>query len=587
MPLQQWIHHWEEGPGAQLLKTFAAILAFIALACVYDLFTYQGFSSEEAMENAQLARNISEGKGYTTDSIRPLALYMLASAAPTGQSSKALAGPVPDLSNAPVYPFLLGLVMKILPFKFGSAGVWSYQPERWISLFNQVIFFATVVLLFSVARHLFDTTVAWLAAMLFAGTRLFWQFSISGLSTNLLILLFLGVIGCLAAMERRDREATEGTGGKSVPLALLAGILLGLCGLTRYSFVWMAIPVLGFVALNVARGRGKLCLAMAAAFLVVVTPWIARNLSLSGHCFGTNAYVLAQGTPTFPYDTMERSNDPSGGLKEVAPLDVVNKFLVNAREICIHQLPELGGNWISAFFLAGLLIPFRNEGLQRIRGFTVFSLLLLLVLQAVGQTHATREAMTVNSENLLAVLSPLIFIYGAAMFSMLLDQLQLSPLDARGLATAAFVTVLSLPLIFALLVPRELPINWPYAPLHIQQTAAFVPADERLMSDIPSGVAWYGQRECVWLPLDDDQEFYKLNALKPVHALFLTQVTTDEPFLSGMALAPKSWGRFVIDCAEHGEVPAGFPLRKAPYGLLPEQLFLSDKAHWREAGPGR
>ena len=93
MPLQSWIYHWEEGAGAKWLKVFAAILAFMAAASLYDLFSYVSFSSEEAMENAQLARHISQGKGYTTDSIRPLALYMLANAASPGQSSKVLAGP--------------------------------------------------------------------------------------------------------------------------------------------------------------------------------------------------------------------------------------------------------------------------------------------------------------------------------------------------------------------------------------------------------------------------------------------------------------------------------------------------------------
>ena len=36
MPLQAWIHHWEEGDGARMLKVAAALLAFIALASLYD-----------------------------------------------------------------------------------------------------------------------------------------------------------------------------------------------------------------------------------------------------------------------------------------------------------------------------------------------------------------------------------------------------------------------------------------------------------------------------------------------------------------------------------------------------------------------
>jgi hypothetical protein len=49
-----------------------------------------------------------------------------------------------------------------------------------------------------------------------------------------------------------------------------------------------------------------------------------------------------------------------------------------------------------------------------------------------------------------------------------------------------------------------------------------------------------------------------------------------------MKAAEKEWGHFVLECSEHGEVPTGFPLRKAPEGLLPDQLFLSDKVRWQE-----
>ena len=64
-------------------------------------------------------------------------------------------------------------------------------------------------------------------------------------------------------------------------------------------------------------------------------------------------------------------------------------------------------------------------------------------------------------------------------------------------------------------------------------------------------------------------------------ALFLTQRTTDERFLSEMMLKRTSWGYFVMECEANGEVPTGFPLTKARSDLLPYQMFLSDQARWR------
>ena len=246
------------------------------------------------------------------------------------------------------------------------------------------------------------------------------------------MLIFLAMVWCMAAIESRDREATTGAGGTSVPLALLIGALAGVGGLSRYAFAWMIVPVILFVWLSVTRGRGKLCLTIAASFLAVMTPWLARNVMLSGHCFGTAGYAVVQGTLPFPEDTLERSTDPRNGIRRLAPLDVVNKFLANAREICRNDVPKLGGNWISAFFLVGLLVPFRNASLTHLRWFLVGSLILFLVVQALGQTHASRDAPEINSENLLVLLAPLVFIYGAALFHTLLDQLNLPQVDARG-----------------------------------------------------------------------------------------------------------------------------------------------------------
>lgn len=67
----------ELGAGAGVVKAFTAILAFIALALTYDLREYQNFSTAEAMDTAQLARNLAEGRGFTTQFIRPLDLHLL------------------------------------------------------------------------------------------------------------------------------------------------------------------------------------------------------------------------------------------------------------------------------------------------------------------------------------------------------------------------------------------------------------------------------------------------------------------------------------------------------------------------------
>jgi hypothetical protein len=125
--LQNWIHKLEVGAGRKVLRTVTLVVALLALVFVYDLRAYRNFATEEAMDSAQLARNISEGKGYTTSFIRPFSLFLVQKHN-QAKSAAALAGTNadfakiqtahPDLANPPVYPIVLAGLMKVLPFDF-------------------------------------------------------------------------------------------------------------------------------------------------------------------------------------------------------------------------------------------------------------------------------------------------------------------------------------------------------------------------------------------------------------------------------------------------------------------------------------
>jgi hypothetical protein len=212
-------------------------------------------------------------------------------------------------------------------------------------------------------------------------------------------------------------------------------------------------------------------------------------------------------------------------------------------------LPRLGGNWVSAFFLVGLFIPFRNPALGRMRIFLLCSMALLFVVQAAGQTHLTGDSPEINSENLLALLAPLVFVYGVALFYTLLDQLNLVTVDTRGAVVGGFILVMCAPLLMSFMVGHR--PDRPIRPIRrcIFEGSRADAAEEFMVSDIPGAVAWYGDRQCGWLPLDDDQEFYEFNRLKPIKAVYLTQRTTNSPVLvADDARFRKSWGHFVVEC---------------------------------------
>ena len=181
---------------------------------------------QEAMDSAQLARNIAEGKGYTTLFIRPFSLYLVQShnkakhaAAPATTNldfAQIKFNPHPDLANPPVYPLVLAGLMTVRSFRYpvelikpfwsDNSHFWRYQPDFQIAVFNEILLLVVVALTFFLARKLFDANVAWLAALLTIGCELLWRFSVSGLSTMLLLVIFLGLTWCVLRIEEMARE---------------------------------------------------------------------------------------------------------------------------------------------------------------------------------------------------------------------------------------------------------------------------------------------------------------------------------------------------------------------------------------------
>ena len=320
-------------------------------------------------------------------------------------------------------------------------------------------------------------------------------------------------------------------------------------------------------------------------------PWLMRNYHVGGTLFGTAGYAIYQETSSYPGNRLERSMPANleQELKNPGLNQYVRKFLIQMSEIVENDLPKLGGSWVSAFFLVGLLVPFRSPALARLRVFLLSSLLVLVIAQALGRTHLSVESPEVNSENLLVLLVPLVFMFGVAMYFVFLDQLAVPLPQLRTMANGLFVLVACAPLAFTLLPPRSSPFAYPpYFPPSIQEAAKWMKENELMMSDMPWAVAWYGHRRCVWVTLDAGanprkSDFFAINDFqKPIQGLYLTQLTMNAQFLSQMLKGQEwAWGRFVLESLLRTNVPTGFPLKEAPSGFLPDQLFLSDRVRWK------
>ena len=391
--IQDWIHKFEVGGGARYLRSALLLLVVAALTVAYDWCAAKNLANPEAMDAAQVARNLAEHKGFTTLCVRPLSLYLVQKAYAERQGpavpgdtadSSQIRGQHPDLANAPLYPLLLAGFMKVLPAAKYQATwkktVWNrgplaaiYPPDFYLTLFNQFFFLISAVAVFFLARRLFDAVVAWTAAGLYLGSEMFWRFTTSGLSTNLLILVFLALVWCLVLFEQNERE-TKWSPGALLVLAGFIGGLAGVGALTRYSFGWFILPVLAFMAFFGGRRRVLTCAIVLGVFFITLTPWLIRNYHLSHTLFGTAGYAVYETTPypQFQGHLLERSLKPD--FTDVRLIGFRWKLVKNARTLLLEDLPALGGTWLTAFFLVGLLVAYRNEALKRLRWFLIFCL---------------------------------------------------------------------------------------------------------------------------------------------------------------------------------------------------------------------
>jgi len=573
--LQELIHKLEVGGGGRFLRIGLALLAVLGGTVWYNFRNFKNMSTQEAMDSAQLARNIAQGKGYTTLFIRPFSMYLVQKrneakhgpAAP-GKAAEAteIKGKHPDLANPPVYPFVLAGLMKVLPFKYAisltetkpfwsyNGRFWRYQPDFLISVFNQILFFGVVVLFFFLVRRLFDPRTAWLSAVLLFATDLLWRFCVSGLSTILLLLIFMGVLWCLLLVEQEAREPARGSGWL-LTLALLIGLLVGIGGMTRYSFGWLILPVLLFLIFFGGQQRVLLPVIALIVFAAVMTPWIIRNIKLSGMPFGTATYTLVDNSVAFNEHRLDRSLDPEFNFPFLKL--VTQKLILNVRQVMASDLPRLGGSWAALFLLPALLVNLGHLAAARLRYFTLACIALLTIVQALGRTQLSEDSLDINSENLLILVLPLVLVYGVNLFFFLLDQLELPVRELRYAVIGAFVLFVSLPMVFAFLPPKPMPISYPpYYPPTIQSAAAWVKEDELTMSDMPWAMAWYGQAQCLWLSLNP-QQFLEINDYqKDIQELYLTSLTLDhKAFTRWILISETGWGNIILQAQPFAAAP--------------------------------
>ena len=579
---QEFIHWLEVGAGARWLRLAAVLACTLALSLRVAWQQFHGPLSEATLLQADTGRQLARGAGFTTLVNYPETVAFLEKRGVAFDPAK----PYPELYQAPLYPLVIAGALRLLPaarrealFASPPAPPDGFAADYFLLSLNLVLLWLAAWLTYDLGRRLFDERTGWLAALALLLSVSIWQETVAVNGTPLLMVLALAAFWIWHRLETAA-EAGGGQAGGRPPKAWLAalGAMCGLLFLAEYSAGALLLVALGYAAWRFTGGGRRIALALVAAgFVVVVGPWVARNLALTGHpvALAAQNIALKSGDATAEPATVRTTLAVDGPRLDLNKLG--NKTLTALQENLKSRLWSGGALWLTAFFATGWLYMFHSPGANRLRWVFTLSLAVLLLSQAVFNSG--------ESERLAAVwLAPLVMIFGAGFFWVLLGS-NAALAQWPRLCAAGLLLVQAVPLLHDALEPRRLHFQYPpYFPALFQAMRSELvrrEATERfgVMADVPAGMAWYGGMRAWALP-PRLRDFYAITLEQSIGELLLTPRTLDRPFFSELNAKPILPNRMTAApnrFGEWGEVYGGLLT-----GRLPREFPLAQSQKWTE-----
>jgi len=566
--VQSMVHAMEEGSWVSKLR-FVLLLA--GIGAVYSIFIFsqfRGLSEAKAMDQAQVAREIARGHGFSTQFIRPAALRQFQL-----NMGKLPTGLVPDTYNAPLNPLVNSVFVRL------AQKTWTMSPkdlvytsDRVIAAVSMIFFLLAVGVNFCIAKRLFDRTLALLGMGLILVADVFWQFSLTGLPQMLMLFIFSG---CTYALVRALEARQEGK--NTLVWIALAGALFGLLALTHGLTAWIFAGALIFTAI-LFRPIGRDALVMLAAFMLLYTPWMVRNYHVCGSPFGIAPYsglFQIRGTESSIMRSMVLN------FQDVNPTTFRNKIQGQLTGQMGNLLNLLGKSMVAPVFFLALLHLFKMPVTAVFR----WCILLMWGMAVLGMCvfGVDCDPGRFQSNDLYVLFIPLMILYGLAFILVLWTRLEINVRLVRIAFLALIFLISGFPLITSLISPPVARVQWPpYIPPFIAILNSWTNEDEIIASDMPWGVAWYADRKSLWLP-NTINDFITLNDYNQlggrIVGLYLTPVTGDQAFISGIQNGEyREWSPFIM---RNVAALTGFPLRAVT--ALPingECVFYSDRDRW-------
>ena len=532
---------------------FFIILIILTLGNLFTLF--RGLNSPQAMDQAQIAREIARGNGFATKMIRPVAYYQ---AEKTERRAVPLQG-FQDTYHSPLNPLLNAAVLKLIGADKPNSWQMSenemvYPLDRVIATVSTLFFLIAIGVNYLLITRIFDGKIAGVCAILMLFCETYWNYSLSGLPQMLMLLLFSSG---LYFAYRATEASTEGR--IAMTPAIGAGIFFTLLALAHWMTVWISLGYILYAAIAY-RPRGIVGISILGLLLVAGIGPMLRNNDITGSPFGTAFLTLYNGLGNGTETAVMRNADLDA---EPLVLDgLIAKVLRTTLSQATDIIPLLAGIVVAPLFFLALLHPFMRKSIANFR----WAILLMWISTAFGLAFFGVSTKPLDPNQLHLLFAPIMTAYGLAFISILwsrLDFVGSTPM-LQNIHHFVIIGICALPLVLALpskvrtgmhLSNRGGVPHWPpyYAPALNNENGVkgFTTPKQVVFSDQPWAVAWYADRISIWLP-PSREGFQKLETIAndlqtPVAGILISPSSHGSGPVSEVANLYKDFTSLVLD----------------------------------------
>ena len=476
----------------------------LALLCFSQLFfTFRGLDKPEAMDQAQIARQMARGQGMTTKCLAPFDIRVRSQAAEEGL----------DFNNyrssayAPLHPMMLATAIRITGYHhFNNKRMipdqeMVYDGDRVIATVSTLFFALALLLSYILLKKLFDEILASTVVLLMGFSQLLLQFAVSGLAQPMLMCLFIGVVACVGAAIHADIYSKS----KQVLLYnVLAYIFAVLMCHTCTISAWC---MLGLIIFSGLYFRPKGMYAIIGVSMGVILALIPTTIMLqpAGGISAAFQQAFYGGFGVGDMERMMRSTDEFG-----LSVDSTNFFLrllgaTFSQSSTMYE--HMGSIIVTPFFLLSLFNRYRNPVTNGLKW-----LLFSCWLCACAGMALFGETSLMGVAQISIIFTPFFAAYGLSLVFIFLARLQIGEnfTTIRGLAIAGIFLVSSGLFLFEfphqlqlgiLTSARGIPQFPPYYPNKLNgQLHDITNPQDIIVTDQPWAVAWYADRKALWLP---------------------------------------------------------------------------------------